>query len=207
MDGFREAGIIICGKVMQPITVSANLTLTPLELQDSEELFKLTDANRDYLREWLPWLDRIKHIDDTRALIQAAQLQAVHNNGTQMAIRLHSCIVGIVGHRQIDWRRRLTSLGYWLAREFQGLGVVTTACNALVTDAFSDTRLNRVEIRCAVENHRSRAIPKRLGFRQDGVVRDAEWLYDHFVDHIVYRMLVHEWSVGTTESFVAHGGE
>lgn len=203
----REAGIITRGRVMKPITVSANLTLTPLELRDAEELFKLTDANRDYLREWLPWLDRIKHIDDTRAWIRAAQLQAVHNNGTQMAIRLHSCIVGIVGHRQIDWRNRLTSLGYWLARDFQGLGVVTMACNRLVTHAFSDTRLNRVEIRCAVENHKSRAIPQRLGFQQDGVVRDAEWLYDHFVDHIVYRMLAREWPVGTIESFVADSGE
>lgn len=189
------------------MTVSASIMLTPLELRDAEELFKLTDANRDYLREWVPWLDRIKYVDDIRALIRAAQLQATHNNGTQMAIRLHSCIVGIVGYRQIDWRIRRTSLGYWLAREFQGSGVVTMACNTLVTHAFNDTRLNRVEIRCAVENYKSRAIPQRLGFRQDGVVRDAEWLYDHFVDHIVYRILAHEWTVGTTKSFLVHSGE
>ena len=118
-----------------------------------------------------------------------------------------SCIVGIVGYRQIVWRIRRTSLGYWLAREFQGSGVVTMACNTLVTHAFNDTRLNRVEIRCAVENYKSRAIPQRLGFRQDGVVRDAEWLYDHFVDHIVYRILAHEWTVGTTKSFLVHSGE
>jgi len=36
------------------MTVSASIMLTPLELWDAEELFKLTDAHRDYLREWLP---------------------------------------------------------------------------------------------------------------------------------------------------------
>ena len=100
---------------------------------------------------------------------------------------------GVVGHHQIDWRNRLTSLGYWVAEEQQGRGVVTAACHALVTHAFAHARLNRVEIRCAVDNHKSRAIPQRLHFTQEGLIRDAEWLYDHFVDHIVYAMLARDW--------------
>ncbi|MBI3110076.1 MAG: GNAT family N-acetyltransferase, partial [Ignavibacteriales bacterium] len=33
----------------------------------------------------------------------------------------------------------------------------------------------------------------RLGFRPEGKIREAEWLYDHFVDHLVYGMLAPDW--------------
>ena len=179
---------------MQPIAVSEHLALMPLELRDADELFSLTDRNRTYLRHWLPWLDNITRPEDTRAFIRAAQAQASQNNGTQLAIRLNGRISGIVGHHQIDWRNRLTSLGYWVGEEFQGRGLVTAASRALVSHAFDHAQLNRVEIRCATENDKSRAIPMRLGFREEGLLQDAEWLYDHFVDHIVYAMLARDWA-------------
>ena len=179
---------------MQPIAVSEHLALMPLELRDADELFSLTDRNRRYLRRWLPWLDNITRPEDTRAFIRAAQAQASQNNGTQLAIRLDGQISGIVGHHQIDWRNRLTSLGYWVGEEFQGRGLVTAASRALVSHAFDHAQLNRVEIRCATGNEKSRAIPIRLGFREEGLLHDAEWLYDHFVDHIVYAMLARDWA-------------
>ena len=49
-------------------------------------------------------------------------------------------------------------------------------------------------IHCAVGNRRSRAIPERLGFTQEGIARDAEWLYDHYVDLVTYSLLAPEWS-------------
>jgi ribosomal-protein-serine acetyltransferase len=57
----------------------------------------------------------------------------------------------------------------------------------------------RLEIRCATHNHTTRAIPERLGFRQEGIARRAEWLYDHFVDLVVYSMLAVEWTQATRE--------
>lgn len=70
---------------------------------------------------------------------------------------------------------------------------MTKACIAFINHAFSELQLNRVEIRCAVGNTKSRAIPERLGFTNEGTIRDGEWLYDHFVNHIVYGILAMEW--------------
>jgi ribosomal-protein-serine acetyltransferase len=99
----------------------------------------------------------------------------------------------MIGHIGIDWTHRSTALGYWLAEKHQARGFMTMACRAYVEHAFGKLGLNRVEIRAATENHRSRAVPERLGFKLEGVVRDAEWLYDRYVDHAVYGLLARDW--------------
>ncbi len=71
---------------------------------------------------------------------------------------------------------------------------MTRACRALVGHAFTELNLNRVEIRCASDNARSCAIPERLSFRREGLLREAEWLYDRFVDHVVYGLIRSEWN-------------
>jgi len=99
----------------------------------------------------------------------------------------------------MDWANRAASVGYWLGEAHQGRGTMTKACSALTSHAFSGMGLHRIEIRCAVENRKSRAIPERLGFRNEGLIRDAEWLYDRFVDHVVYGMLETEWHSARTD--------
>jgi len=59
--------------------------------------------------------------------------------------------------------------------------------------AFKELNLNKVEIRAALENKKSRGIPERLNFVNEGCNRQAEWLYDHYVDHVIYGMLAEEW--------------
>lgn len=70
---------------------------------------------------------------------------------------------------------------------------MTEAVKVFVEHALVDLKLNRVEIRCAVENYKSRSIPERLGFTKEGLTRESEWLYDHYVDHVIYSMLASEW--------------
>lgn len=70
-----------------------------------------------------------------------------------------------------------------------------TACvKRLVRHAFEDLDLNRITLPIATENRRSRAVAERLGFRQEGVLRQAEWLYDHFVDHVLYAQIQSDWA-------------
>jgi len=178
---------------MFPIRISDDVALELLEERHSDELFAVTDANREHLRRWLPWLDATQGAADTRAFIRVTRKQLFDNNGFQTAIRYRGDLAGVVGHHSISWGDRSTSLGYWLAEAAQGHGVMTEACRTYVRHAFETLKLNRVEIRCAVENMKSRAIPERLAFKREGTIRQAEWLYDRFVDHVVYGALSSEW--------------
>jgi ribosomal-protein-serine acetyltransferase len=178
---------------MFPFRLNEHVALELLEERHAEELFAVTDANRAHLRRWLPWLDATSSPGDTSAFIRSTRRQLLDNNGFQTAIRFRGDLVGVVGHHGVNWSNRSTSLGYWLAEAAQGRGIMTEAVRACVQHAFDTLKLNRVEIRCAVENIRSRAIPERLAFQREGTIRQAEWLYDHFVDHAVYAMLASEW--------------
>lgn len=167
--------------------------LRELGLRDAEELFALCAANRAHLRRWLPWLDRTRSVADTRGFIEGTLRQAENNQGFQAAILFDDRIAGVAGYHRIDWANRHTSLGYWLAEAAQGRGLMTESCRVLVDHGFAALNLHRIAITCAPGNVRSRAIPARLGFTHEGTLRDAEWLYDHYVDHEVYAQLQHEW--------------
>ena len=172
-----------------------------LDLRDDRELFALTDANREDLRRWLSWLDSIAQVEDTRKFIAATQQQCVHEEGFVAAICYGSKsiseqrkIVGTIGLNWIDRANRIGYIGYWLAPSHRGCGIMTASCRGLIDYAFSTLDLNRIVIACARANHRSRSIPLRLGFIHEGVARDAEWLYDRFVDHDIYSLLNREWN-------------
>lgn len=178
---------------MVKISVEDDLTLKNLELRESEEMMLLVDANRPYLREWLPWLDLTRNIDEMIVFVESAIRQQSSGVGFQAGIWYCNQLVGIIGYHHLEWANRSTCIGYWLAEGHQRKGIMTKACRSLVDYAFDELRLNRVEIRCAVGNIKSRAIPERLGFKSEGLLREAEWLYDHFVDHVVYGMLARDW--------------
>ncbi len=176
------------------LRIESDLGLELLDTSHAEELFELTERNREYLRQWLPWLDSNKYLQNTIDFIKYSQMQYNQNISLQLGIRYRGELAGVIGFHRFDWLNHSTSIGYWLGESSQGKGLVTRACRCIIDYAFRNFGLNRIEIRCAVENSRSRAIPVRLGFKEEGIIREAEWLCDHYVDHVVYGMLRDEWS-------------
>ena len=163
-----------------------------LEEGDAEELHALVDANRDYLAEWMPWAAD-QTLEGTLAFIRTTMRRHAENNGFETALVLDGRIVGAAGFAGVDWVARSTSIGYWLAETHQGRGLMTSAVRALIGHAFGEWELHRVQIQAAVGNNRSSAIPERLGFQREGVLREAERVGDRYHDLVVYGLLDSEW--------------
>ncbi len=174
--------------------IDNELTLKLLDLGDAPSLFQLTDRNREYLREWLPWVDGIKEQEDSEAFIHSCLRGFKEKEEIHLGILWNDEMVGVSGYRRMDWSNCSTEIGYWLGEAFQGKGIMTKVVKAMIEYAFDEWKLNRVEIRVAVGNKKSRAIPERLGFLNEGCLRQAAWLYDHYVDLIVYGMIKEEWT-------------
>src|SRR5687768_6830448 len=131
-----------------PFLLDENTELRLLERSHAEELFRLSHQNRNYLRQWLPWLDETRSPKDTENFIEMTKKQFAANNGFQSGIWQSSKIIGVIGFHGIDWNNQNTSIGYWIGESFQGKGVMTKACRAYINHAFHDLGLQRVEIRC-----------------------------------------------------------
>lgn len=180
-------------KRLFPIQIDRDVRLNVLEPTHAHELFKLVDSNRTNLREWLPF------IDDYRSVTAATQFIGRNRKENDRVTRLvlgiwaGEILAGVVTFDYIDWSNRAALIGFWLSKSFQGRGIMTRTCSALIDLAFHELGLNRVEISCALENRRCRLVPERLGFRQEGISRQREWLYDHYVDTVSYGMLASDW--------------
>lgn len=174
-------------------SINEHTYLKMLDLNDVEELFALTDRSRETLREWLPFVDNVKTVKDTEQFVRNAMQQYADHNGIQAGIYYDGKLAGVIGFHQVNWQHKWTSIGYWLGNDFVGKGLVTNSMRAFIDFAFDYLKLNRIEVRVAVGNIRSRTIPKVLGFNEEGRLRDAEWLYDHYVDQVVYGLTAVEW--------------
>ena len=174
-------------------TVAPGIEMRQFEMRDAEAIFALVEKNREYLRPWLPWVDRTRSAEDVREFISRVQTQIDSGRGPNTGIWVDGALVGNVGSHPIDWPNRSSSIGYWVDASQQGKGLITRCCATLLDYLFSEAGLHRVEIRCGTGNTRSCAIPERLGFRREGVAAEAEWVSGRWVDLVVWGLLEQDW--------------
>ena len=172
--------------------LQAGVELRLVEERHAPALFSAVDRERQHLRQWLGWVDGTRTEDDIVAFIRRAMEQFASNHGFAAAVWADGCIAGVVGMHHLDWVARKSEVGYWLAREFQGRGIATSAARALTRHALVELDLNRVEIQCAVGNTKSSAVPRRLGFTFEGIRREAQLIDGCYLDLEVYSMLRRE---------------
>lgn len=168
--------------------LGGGLAVRELREGDTDELSALVRANQRHLAPWMPWA-AAPTPDDTRTYVAGALAQRARDDGFGAVVLDGATIIGSTGFHRVDWLNRSTSLGYWLAADRQGAGVMTSAVRTMIGHAFDVWGLHRVEINAATDNVRSRAIPERLGFTQEGVRRDAERFGERYSDLVVYGLL------------------
>lgn len=173
--------------------VAPGIELRQMQEADADAVYRVVDRNRTHLRTWLPWVERTHGAEDIREFIR--QRAAPANAGDEMhaAIWVDGVVGGAIAHHSIDWSNRNVSLGYWIARGHQGKGIITRACHTLLDYLFDERGMHRIEIRCATGNVRSCAVPQRLGFRREGVIRQGELGCDGWLDLVVWGILESEW--------------
>ncbi len=179
------------------ISLSDNVYMKPLLVEDIPYLFQLIDDERSYLRQWLPFVDFTIEQQDTQNYVEYALGMC---DTPQFTIYQYEQCVGLIGFKNYEPENMRIEMGYWLSQKAQGQGIMTCAVQSLLSFAFYTMKLNRVSIRAAVGNSKSRRIPEKLGFTLEGIERDGELLVDHvFTDLAVYSLLQSEFRAEMNE--------
>ncbi|MBE39557.1 MAG: RimJ/RimL family protein N-acetyltransferase [Euryarchaeota archaeon] len=176
------------------IPVSEDLNLRAARLDDASELFRVVNKNRKFLRKHLPWLDDTNSVSDETDFILDQSEKANRMEAMLLLLEYENEIVGTLSINRIDHGNRTAWIGYWLDQDHCGNGLMTRSAGALIDVLLNACAFHRVVIEAGIDNLPSRAIPERLGFREEGVSVEREWLYDHWIDIVQYAITAREWN-------------
>lgn len=172
------------------IRVDTEIDLKQLEQSDSIDIFNTINNQRDYLGKWLPFVAFTKEISDTEKFVDSVIKATADRFEYVFAIRKSNEFAGLIGFKDTDKQNKKTEIGYWLSEKYQKQGIVTKSVDKLCDFAFNKQGINRIQIKCAVENILSKNIPKKLGFRFEGIERQGELLTgDFYTDLEIYSKL------------------
>jgi ribosomal-protein-serine acetyltransferase len=174
---------------MDSIVVSNEILLHRVELQDAAAIFNAIDKNREWLSIWLPFVPWTKELNDTKAFISSVIEKRDASGNEVYTIWYRGDFAGIIGFHNTDRFNEKTEVGYWLIREMISKGIITSALNVMISLAFESMMINRITLKCAVDNAASEAVAIRTGFQFEGTERQGERLGDKFLDLKIYSYL------------------
>jgi len=172
------------------IEVTDTIVLKSISLEDVQVIFTTIDNEREHLRKWLPFVDTTLQKSDTFAFVQ----KVIEEDMVEYTILYNGEFVGLIGFSQMDTINKKAEIGYWLSQKAEGKGIITMSIKKLIEHAFDELGLNKLAIKAAIDNQKSRKIPEKLGFQLEGIERAGELLCESvFTDLAVYGLLKNEY--------------
>ena len=167
------------------------LLLSPVESSDASELWLAVDGSRTHLEQWLPWVPFNSDPAANQRFTDACASDWDAGRAVRFTVRERASrtLVGIVGLEACVHLHRSCELGYWLRKEATGRGLMTEAARGALDFAFHEMGAHCVRVAAATENYPSLQVIARLGFRFEGILRQAEFCNRHWLDHAVFGLL------------------
>lgn len=167
------------------------LHLLPIDASDSGDVWTAVDGSRRELEPWLPWVPFNVDAEASHRYCDASAHDWDNARACRFVVRERQTrkLVGVVGLESFAHLHQSAELGYWLRTDTTRRGYMTEAARATVQWAFRKLLAHRIRVAAATDNHPSLGVIRRLGFRFEGVARQAERVGGRWVDHAVFGML------------------
>jgi ribosomal-protein-alanine N-acetyltransferase len=178
------------------------LTFPPLET-DRLHLRLLADEDIDFIFHHFSDPDVCRYLMDEPPVADLAEAEAIiHsfadpevNNRIRWAMvrKSDGQVIGTCGFHRWEKDYFHAELGYDLSADCWGQGYTTEALRPVIENGFERMGLNRIEAFIYIENQGSIRVAEKLGFKQEGCLRDYFYLDGKFYDHYLYSLLKRDW--------------
>ena len=170
-----------------------SVSLRPLRRSDARWLQQTLMRDRAWLGRWEATLPGHHLPVDARGLISALLQQQRKGNGLAFVIEFDRRPVGQLNVANI-LRGSVSSatIGYWIASEFAGKGIMPVAVALCIDHMFDQEGLHRIEIDIRPENEASLRVVEKLKLRQEGLKERFIHIDGAWRDHMVFAVTAEE---------------
>ena len=180
---------------MFEIKVDSNISLELLDLNRANEIFELGLKNKEEFIKWLPWVEETKSVENTKEFIKESLENFAEGKEINCSILYREQLVGNIALMGINKKFNIKrgEIGYWLDGSFQKRGIMSKAALKMIAIGFERLELNKIVIRCDKNNINSCNVARRLGFREDGLLRGEAVVNGKIVDMRIFSLLKGEY--------------
>ena len=182
------------------IIINEHIRLEETAPQHAVGLLEAVNANREHLARFLPWVGAMQTTADFDGYITQCRQRAEQGTEISFVIYRDDVIAGRIGLHYINAANKTGAIGYWLTQAAAGHGIMLNSCRKVIEFGFTVLQLHRIEIKAAVHNVKSQAVPEKLGFTREGILRESEWVNGEAFNIVVYSLLKREWEAQQANS-------
>ncbi len=157
------------------------------------------------LSKWLPFAQEIPPVEETESNLRNAHIKFLARESFRFLIfhKETDEYIGTSSIHNIDWEVKSGDIGYWIDKKYSGNGYMTEAIKRLTDLGMNQLGFNRLEIRCEAANVKSQAIPEKLGFKLEAVLKNEDLSADGktLTDTYVYGMIMKDYEEASVQSF------
>lgn len=171
-----------------PALTTGNINLRPIDEKDIAALFSL--FSHEKVVRFMD-IERFVNVSEAVQLITFFRDKLTSGEGMRWAITTNGRdeLIGTCGFHHINRTHYKMELGYDLLPAYWGKGIMTNSIHRLLQYGFEELQMNRIEAYVDPGNALSSQLLQRLGFEQEGKVRQAFFQKGRFVDAFIYSLL------------------
>lgn len=158
-----------------PVLSQRDTILRELKTEDAPSFYSLIDKNRDFLREWLFWVDLTNAEKDSFDFIVNSRQQRREGKALVLGLFHEGKVSGTVSLVSIDQAKSTAELGYWIAPSFEGRGLVTSSCLALMEYGFDTLGLDEIYAKAVTKNAKSVNVFSRIGLLSQAQDKEQQY--------------------------------
>lgn len=168
------------------ITVDDHLVLHSVNECFADQLLALVQANQAWLQTAMDWPQHVHSRDDILKTLQGNYMLHHRGYAKMFMLLVDDVLVGVLSFNQIEPTNKTAYIGYWLAENRLGQGIVSRALEAVMAVYAKAGVVRRFVIKCIVTNEASNRVAQRNGFTLEGRLVQAEYLNGGFHDQHIY---------------------